>query len=273
VSQGILTQTGGATSHAAVVARGMDKPCVVGCKEMQFGIGYVDFGGADGQCKEGTVISIDGATGRVWKGEVPVVGGELTGESRKLLDALLDKAGLFPQVAEPQANSTVALADWVFRTDDEISKLVDKLVQVTQDGGVVVLDITPPDGFGTKEDRMIWEIAGKAPEADSFGERVVHKVLHAPVIVKNCRVVGGSEDQRELFALKEFDVLPQAKTMQELFEATGPVGLDPDLVKVLAPQGSVQKFMKALADTGVFKGQVMTGSKPAAYAALEMMGD
>jgi pyruvate,orthophosphate dikinase len=68
---GILTSTGGATSHAAVVARGMDKSCVVGATEL------VVFGDraviGEAVMLEGDVVSIDGATGRVWLGEVPVV--------------------------------------------------------------------------------------------------------------------------------------------------------------------------------------------------------
>lgn len=60
---GVLTLTGGATSHAAVVARGMNKPCVVGIG------GHIDtYKGHDGG-----IISIDGATGRVWFEKVPTV--------------------------------------------------------------------------------------------------------------------------------------------------------------------------------------------------------
>lgn len=59
---GVLTMMGGATSHAAVVARGMNKPCVVGV-------------GAETKDITSDVISIDGATGRVWFKDVPVIDG------------------------------------------------------------------------------------------------------------------------------------------------------------------------------------------------------
>lgn len=63
-SKGILTATGGATSHAAVVARGMDKTCVVGCTDLIVGK----------TVKEGDQVTIDGSTGRVWiNKDVPVV--------------------------------------------------------------------------------------------------------------------------------------------------------------------------------------------------------
>ena len=74
-AQGILTSRGGKTSHAAVVARGMGKTCVCGADELE-----VDVPRQDGSPRpaasivdEGDVISIDGTTGEVYLGEVPVV--------------------------------------------------------------------------------------------------------------------------------------------------------------------------------------------------------
>ena len=70
-AQGILTVHGGMTSHAAVVARGMGKPCVAGCEELTLGDGTASIGGH--KLPEGDVITIDGGTGRVFIGEVPLV--------------------------------------------------------------------------------------------------------------------------------------------------------------------------------------------------------
>src|SRR5581483_3044673 len=70
-SQGILTVHGGMTSHAAVVARGMGKPCVAGCEELTVGDGKMTLAGRT--LREGDVITIDGGTGRVFVGEVPLV--------------------------------------------------------------------------------------------------------------------------------------------------------------------------------------------------------
>jgi pyruvate,orthophosphate dikinase len=71
VSEGILTQRGGMTSHAAVVARGMGKPCVVGCAEMHVDHdkGTLTFG--KHVVREGEYISLDGSTGEVFLGEIP----------------------------------------------------------------------------------------------------------------------------------------------------------------------------------------------------------
>src|SRR6266536_5498779 len=70
---GILTAHGGMTSHAAVVARGMGKPCVAGCEGLSIDVaaGTVRIGSHE--LREGDTITIDGGTGRVIVGEVPLV--------------------------------------------------------------------------------------------------------------------------------------------------------------------------------------------------------
>jgi len=71
-SQGILTQRGGLTSHAAVVARGMGKPCVVGCHAMEVDYEQDQLVFGEKVVKVGEPISIDGLTGEVLVGEIPV---------------------------------------------------------------------------------------------------------------------------------------------------------------------------------------------------------
>ncbi|MFC7546018.1 pyruvate, phosphate dikinase [Plantactinospora sp. GCM10030261] len=73
-AQGILTSRGGKTSHAAVVARGMGKTCVCGAEELDVDTKARRFTAPGGVViEEGDVISIDGTTGVVYRGEVPVV--------------------------------------------------------------------------------------------------------------------------------------------------------------------------------------------------------
>jgi len=73
-AEGILTSRGGKTSHAAVVARGMGKTCVCGADALVVDTRLRQFTTADGRVfEEGTVISIDGLSGEVFLGEVPVV--------------------------------------------------------------------------------------------------------------------------------------------------------------------------------------------------------
>ena len=73
-AQGILTSHGGRTSHAAVVARGMGKTCVCGAEELEVDTKRRRLTAPDGTVvHEGDVISVDGSTGLVYLGEVPVV--------------------------------------------------------------------------------------------------------------------------------------------------------------------------------------------------------
>src|SRR5437588_5409798 len=82
-AQGILTVHGGMTSHAAVVARGMGKPCVAGCEDLSLGGGRATIGGHE--LAEGDVITIDGGTGRVFVGEVPLVAPQLNEDFETIL--------------------------------------------------------------------------------------------------------------------------------------------------------------------------------------------
>ncbi|HEX5245653.1 MAG TPA: pyruvate, phosphate dikinase [Gaiellaceae bacterium] len=72
-SKGVLTAHGGMTSHAAVVARGMGKPCVAGCEGLQIDLGAKEVKLGEHTLHEGDVITIDGGTGRVVVGAVPLV--------------------------------------------------------------------------------------------------------------------------------------------------------------------------------------------------------
>jgi len=73
-AKGILTSRGGKTSHAAVVARGMGRTCVCGADSLNVDVAGRRFTAPDGSVvSEGDVISIDGGTGEVFLGEVPVV--------------------------------------------------------------------------------------------------------------------------------------------------------------------------------------------------------
>ncbi len=84
VAEGILTSTGGRTSHAAVVARGMGTPCVCGCSDVVFsGKDEVTIGGK--VFKKGDTISIDGSLGRVYAGLIPVTPASVSGDLETFL--------------------------------------------------------------------------------------------------------------------------------------------------------------------------------------------
>jgi pyruvate,orthophosphate dikinase len=84
-SQGILTSRGGKTSHAAVVARGMGKPCVSGCEDLRIDTKAREASVGNQRIKEGEFLTIDGSRGEVFLGEVPTVDPEI---SKDLLNIL-----------------------------------------------------------------------------------------------------------------------------------------------------------------------------------------
>ncbi len=84
-AQGILTSRGGKTSHAAVVARGMGKPCVSGCEQIVINDLLRSAQIGETTLHEGDVITIDGGTGHVYAGEVPTVEAEFSEEMSTLL--------------------------------------------------------------------------------------------------------------------------------------------------------------------------------------------
>ncbi len=78
-AKGILTARGGMTSHAAVVARGMGRPCVSGTSEITIDYEAKQFKAGNFTIKEGDIITIDGGSGKVIKGLVPTVQPEISG--------------------------------------------------------------------------------------------------------------------------------------------------------------------------------------------------
>src|ERR671921_502287 len=94
-SAGIVTSRGGKTSHAAVVARGMGKPCIVGCSQIEIDSDGKSFS-VNGKrtVTGGQKITIDGSTGRIFIGEVPTVEPEITSELKELLQWASEMKGI-----------------------------------------------------------------------------------------------------------------------------------------------------------------------------------
>jgi pyruvate,orthophosphate dikinase len=108
-AQGILTSRGGKTSHAAVVARGMGKTCVCGADEMQVDLAGGKFTVGRITIAEGDVISIDGTSGRVYAGEVPVEPSQVV--------------KYFEGTLQADANPLVAAVDRIVRRADAKRRL------------------------------------------------------------------------------------------------------------------------------------------------------
>ncbi len=84
-AKGILTARGGMTSHAAVVARGMGRPCVSGASSVSIDMATRTLRIGDRALKEGDIITLDGSTGDIMAGEVPTIEPELVGDFGTLM--------------------------------------------------------------------------------------------------------------------------------------------------------------------------------------------
>ncbi|MBK1694456.1 pyruvate, phosphate dikinase [Chromatium weissei] len=93
-SEGILTSRGGKTSHAAVVARGMGKPCVAGAEGISVDVNRREARVGLTSFKEGDVITLDGTSGKVYLGAIPTVEPDFTPELNTLLGWADERARL-----------------------------------------------------------------------------------------------------------------------------------------------------------------------------------
>jgi pyruvate, orthophosphate dikinase len=85
MSVGVLTQKGGLTSHAAVVTRAMGKPCICGAEGIDVDLNLKRFTAGEQIIKEGDEITIDGTTGLVYRGPLPLVEAKYTSQLKELM--------------------------------------------------------------------------------------------------------------------------------------------------------------------------------------------
>jgi pyruvate, orthophosphate dikinase len=116
---GVLTSRGGKTSHAAVVARGMGRTCVCGAEAIDIDAEARTARVQDIVLGEGDVLSIDGSTGEVFLGELPVVASPVVTYLEEGLDAALEAAGS----DNPEAKDLVRAVDRLLRYADRARRL------------------------------------------------------------------------------------------------------------------------------------------------------
>ena len=151
-SVGILTSRGGKTSHAAVVARGMGKPCIVGCSDLK-----IDYSNAkcvaDGQTiNEGDAITIDGGIGAIFLGEIPTIEPQITNDFKTILDwsQKTKKIGIRANTDTPEGAKLarrygaqgigLCRTERMFNAKDRIGLFVDMIMAKTLDERNAILE-------------------------------------------------------------------------------------------------------------------------------------
>lgn len=232
-AKAVLTMTGGSTSHAAVVARGMNKPCVVGLS--------VDIK----KFKDGAIISIDGATGRVWFGKVPVIDGSSNPFVLQFKEACwtIYNGGKNAQIVDRPKPLKVQ----VVRMSDKISlhwtELLKELCDVGAQADQIVLDFSP-----------LHEVEAKFYGMFLSSDRVVElmntlmPMLEQSTIANKLSILGSKVSAK-------LPCLPVAQALEELILA------EAEVIWIGKPSPAADKVLKWKALEGVKFSAIGTASE------------
>ena len=186
-SQGILTSRGGKASHAAVVARGMGKPCVAGAEGISVDVSRREAYVGETSFREGDVITIDGTTGKVYLGEIPRVEPDFTNE----LNILLGWADHFAKL-EVMANADtptdarralkygavgigLARTERMFNDVERLPIVIEMIVADTPEQRQAALDQLLP--LQRKDFRELFEVMSPRPVTIRLLDPPIHEFL------------------------------------------------------------------------------------------------
>ncbi|WP_300545672.1 pyruvate, phosphate dikinase [Maricaulis sp.] len=186
-AEGIITARGGMTSHAAVVARGMGRPCVSGAGQIKIDYANRQFTVGRRVVKDGETVTIDGASGQVLYGEARMIKPELTGDFGKLMAwADTHRRMKVRTNAETPADCQTAVdfgaegiglcrTEHMFFESDRIAAVREMILSNDQDGRVTALDKILPmqrDDFA-----QIFRIMGDRPCTIRLLDPPLHEFL------------------------------------------------------------------------------------------------
>ena len=259
-AQGILTATGGATSHAAVVARAMDKPCVVGCLGLHLTDGKLlvqatpDVTGL--WFHEGDKVTIDGASGRAWFGlDVPVEDSSDDPDVRVMCTWMLavKQFHLKTDCPQPGLSSQVVMLADLWGNDGGLTELLERIAAEGL-AGAVMLDGSPLGGFQQPDDLVLEGCFGTQPMAD-WGEKALVDALLggkydgtlAGLTVFSRKM---SADLRAILQKAGYKVAVEMKTLHDLLFADGGVIPDVFVSTVAGSQEAMDELLAMMVATG-----------------------
>jgi len=229
VSVGILTATGGLTSHAAVVARGMNKACVVGATQLEVKNNKVYCNG-EPIAQDGDECCIDGATGNVWFGkDVPVDAGGVIAEAFSLINLLSNGRPMLvdvdvkaPNYGLVDVSGTVILRSASLESDDVPDELIGDILEKAKEmyGSGLIVELEPlgylDSTFGVVQSMV------SSSYVFNYVLRVAGvmraRCIDAQVILPNV----GSASKGDAEALSNgLNVIHAVKDMQSLSECAG----------------------------------------------------
>lgn len=186
-AQGILTSRGGKTSHAAVVARGMGKPCVAGAEGIAVDVERREAQVGESSFCEGDLITIDGSTGKVYLGEIPTVEPEFTRELDQILSWADEVARLqvwanadLPEDARRAVKYGamgigLARTERMFNAVDRLPIVIDMIVAETSEQRQEALDKLLP--LQQEDFRELFEVMAPNPVTIRLLDPPIHEFL------------------------------------------------------------------------------------------------
>lgn len=265
-SVGILTATGGLTSHAAVVARGMNKTCVVGCTDLEI---QGNLGGFKGTMafKQGDKLTIDGATGNVWvETEVPVIPGGQSQYVRTILGWAMALAGhVTDRLGLTYRDSTETMIDVVSSAMVPSIYIDTALLEghwgaihdmgtalCNFQGSEIVVDMTNLKELLPASDRLYSMISGSEAKPTVLTEYKCKYILQWPAEVLSKVVVRVSDDSKEARATlvkAGVRVIGAIGTVADLLSCGGPVEVSDEVIlKVFGSKEAYELVVAAIED-------------------------
>ncbi len=186
-SQGILTSRGGKTSHAAVVARGMGKPCVAGAEGISVDVKLRQAVIGEKVLHEGDYITIDGGTGKVYQGVIPTVDPDFSKELKTLLEWADQTARLkvFANADTPRAAKRavefgamgigLCRTERMFNAVERLPIVIDMILANTTEERQVALDRLLP--IQRQDFREVFEVMSPRPVTVRLLDPPIHEFL------------------------------------------------------------------------------------------------
>lgn len=257
---GILTGTGGATSHAAVVARSMDTPCVTGLLE-------VDEWLEAGALSEGVTVSIDGSSGKVWVGlQVPTISGAEDPCVKRAVAWGYEKIGVLresPRIED--AEQCVPVAEWTRDPESMVQSFAAIKEMSIPHRSKIVLDLRAKHSKRRDEDTFLWKAFG-----DDMVKTNLEDLIQLIIKIKQAKLKGTTlvldRDMEEFIPQLEkagYRVGRSASTVSDLLLSGGPVCVDSDFIeKVMGGSPAYAKFLDVIDKAGQMPEMVPSGMSP-----------
>jgi len=244
-SVGILTRTGGATSHAAVVGRSLEKHCVVGCVDLPDLMGFPQ------------EITIDGSSGEVWLQPLSLTKGDVDDYARTVLGWAID-ANDEVMVKTPH-DSSVLDNRYITTGASDIDQFVEFVKKANADDDIAecYIDLALAGENKLDADAMLWNLVGEPN--DSINEieinnrmAVLMKFKLAKLKSKAIIVPSSFSTLTEQSALRDagWKVVSRVETIEELLESDGIVEIDEGFAKQIGGEQVATKLFEMMEKAG-----------------------